>query len=99
MNVSYEDHRKRDREINKSIIFANDLVKKGVVQGLIIAGDFNYSELSWNEFLEPVVLIEGESASLFLETLNDCFLTQNVFFKTYQESSRLTNLLDLVITE
>jgi len=26
-------------------------------------------------------------------------LTQNVFFKTYQESSKLTNLLDLVITE
>ena len=99
VNVSHEDHRKRDGEINKSIIFANDLVKKGVVQGLIIAGDFNFSELSWNEFLEPVVLIEEESASLFLETINDCFLTQNVFFKTYQESSKLTNLLDLVITE
>jgi hypothetical protein len=97
--ASIEVHKKRDGEINKSITFANDLVKKGIVQGLIIAGDFNFTELSWNELLEPEVLFETDSSDCFLDTLNECFLTQNVFFKTYQEFSKLTNLLDLVITE
>ena len=93
-------HRERDQEINKSIKVANELVKRGMYQGLILAGDFNYSELTWSDDLEPVVLLETESSSCFLDTLNECFLTQNVFFKTYQHDySRLTNTLDLVITE
>ena len=89
----------RDGEINKSIKFANNLVKKGIVNGFILASDFNYGELSWNEFLEPEVLIEAEPSNNFLETLNECFLSQNVFFKTYQEAMKLTNVSDLVITE
>jgi hypothetical protein len=98
--ASINEHRERDWEINRSIIFANELVKKGTYQGLIIAGDFNYAELTWNEELEPLVIIETESSNCFLETLNDCFLSQNVFFETFQQdTSRLTNLLDLVITE
>ena len=37
---------------------------------------------------------------MLLETLNKCFLAQNVYFKTFQQdSTTLTNLLDLVITE
>ena len=98
--VSSEEHRKRDQEINKSIKLANDLVKKGVYQGLIIAGDFNYADIFWNEELDPVVANETESTNNFLETLNEGFLTQNVFFKTYQHDFlTLTNTLDLVITE
>ena len=35
-----------------------------------------------------------------MKCLNECFLSQNVFFKTFQqESTRLTNILDLIITE
>ena len=97
--ASLVEHKMRDGEINKSIKFANNLVKKGIVNGFILAGDFNYGELSWNEFLEPEVLIEAEPSNNFLETLNQCFLSQNVFFKTYQEAMKLTNVLDLVITE
>ena len=98
--ASINEHRERDWEINRSIILANELVKKGTYQGLIMAGDFNYAELTWNEELEPVIILETESSSCFLDTINECYLSQNVFFKTFQQdSSRLTNLLDLVITE
>ena len=97
--ASLVEHKKRDGEINKSIKFVNNLVKKGIVNGFILAGDFNYGELSWNEFLEPEVLIDAEPSNNFLEILNECFLSQNVYFKTYQEAMKLTNVLDLVITE
>ena len=97
---SLTEHRKRDMAIDKSIRLAKGLVNKGVYQDLIIAGDFNYEELSWNWKLEPEILVESESSDRFLKTLSECFLAQNVFFKTFQqESSRLTNLLDLVIAE
>ena len=98
--MSLGEHRRRDVEINDTIRFANNLIKKGVFQGLILAGDFNYGELNWNENLEPEILIEAEPSDCFLDCLNECFLSQNVFFKTFQQdSSRLTNQLDLVITE
>ena len=43
-------------------------------------------------------MIEAEPSDNFLETLNE-FLSQNVYFKTYQEAMKLTNVLDLFITE
>ena len=82
VTASISEHKRRDDEINKVIRFANKLVKKGIFQGVILAGDFNYGELTWNELLEPEVIIESEPSNRFLETLNECFLSQNVFFKT-----------------
>ncbi len=97
---SLEEHRKRDIGINKSIYRANSLVRKGLYQGLLLVGDFNFTELFWDENLESRFVTEAEGAVDFIKCLNGCFLTQNVFFKTFQqESTRLTNMLDLVITE
>ena len=46
------------------------------------------------------MLSGSDSANKFLMTLEECFLVQNVFFKTFQQSPmRMTNLLDLIITE
>ena len=96
---SLDEHRKRDMEINKSIYRANSLVRKGTYQGMLLVGDFNFTELFWNEN-ESKILTEAEGPVEFINCLNKCFLTQNVFFKTFQqELSRLTNILDLVITE
>ena len=90
ITLNVAEHKKRDMGINRSIRLASNMVKKGVFKGLIIAGDFNYGELSWNEKLEPVKLIETDASDLFLDCLNDCFLAQNVYFKTFQQDpSRL----------
>ena len=98
--VSKELHKKREEELNKAISFSGELVRKGKFQGIILVGDFNFNEITWNEHLEPNIIRETVEAVNFLDTLNNSFLTQNVFFQTFQKSStQLTNILDLVITE
>jgi len=69
-------HKKRDDEINKSIRLAGSLVghnKK--FQGLIVAGDFNYNEIMWDQSLVPSVTRTSESADEFIRTLNSSFVT------------------------
>ena len=97
-------HKKRDDEINKSINLAGSLVNgKKKFQGVILAGDLNYNEIEWDQSLVPVVTKLSEPADEFIRTLNSSFLTQHVYFKTFQKKHReltyMTNTLDLVITD
>ncbi|RNA03072.1 RNA-directed DNA polymerase from mobile element jockey-like, partial [Brachionus plicatilis] len=70
------------------------------VFGLLLVGDFNFTELDWSDNLEAKILTETESAAEFVKCLSEGFLTQNVCFKTFQkEPNKLTNILDLIITE
>ncbi|RMZ99858.1 RNA-directed DNA polymerase from mobile element jockey-like [Brachionus plicatilis] len=100
VSESEETHKVRNREIIKSIEMANNLVKRWLYSGLLLVGDFNYSELDWSDNLEAKILTETESAAEFVKCLSEGFLTQNVCFKTFQkEPNKLTNILDLIITE
>ena len=98
-----DTHRRRDENINKSIRHAGRLVNSGKFQGVIIAGDFNYNEVTWDQALIPTITRPSESADEFIKTLNDSFLSQNIYFKTFQkkhkERTYMTNTLDLIITE
>ena len=71
-------HIERDNKINESIGLAGDLVKSGKYKGLIVGGDFNFNEITWNEFLEPAVIGDSEAADKFIDTLDSRFLTQNI---------------------
>ncbi|RNA35743.1 RNA-directed DNA polymerase from mobile element jockey-like [Brachionus plicatilis] len=74
-----------------------DLEEDNVIRSASGSSD---RELTWNESLKPDILTETEASDCFLDCLTECFLVQNVFFKTFQhDETRLTNLLDLVITE
>ena len=42
---------------------------------------------------------ESEPADKFIKTLNNVFLIQNIYFKTFRRHSEYTNTLDLVITD
>ena len=100
MTASKELHKKREEELYNAISFSGNLVRKGKFQGIILTGDFNFNELTWDQYLEPGIIRETEEAVNFLDTLNNSFLIQNVYFQTFQQSySKLTNLLDLIITE
>ncbi|RNA30335.1 hypothetical protein BpHYR1_026211 [Brachionus plicatilis] len=56
--------------------------------------------MSWIENLDPIIIKEPESSADFLNCLDKCFLSQHVHFQTFQqEATRLTNMLDLIITE
>ena len=97
---SEETHKESDREIIRTIEMANSLVKRGLYSGLLLVGDFNYTELDWRDNLGAKILIETESAVQFVNCLSEGFLTQNVCFKTFQkEPNKLTNILNLVITK
>ena len=66
---SIEEHSKRDREINKTIYRANNLARKRTYQGMLLVGDFNFTELTWNEKLEPGVITEAEGVTEFINWL------------------------------
>ncbi|RNA14415.1 RNA-directed DNA polymerase from mobile element jockey-like, partial [Brachionus plicatilis] len=60
-------------------------------------------EVTWDQALIPTITKKSESADEFIRTLNESFMTQNIYFKTFQkkhhERTYMTNTLDLVITE
>lgn len=62
---------------------------------LLLMGDFNYSNINWSQ---PYHTHTAEVSKLFVECLDDCFLTQHV-----REPTRITKtskaILDLVITD
>ena len=73
---SEEMHKERDREIIRTIEMANSLVKRGLYSGLLLVGDFNYTELDWGDNLEAKILTETESAVQFVNCLSEGFLTR-----------------------
>jgi hypothetical protein len=77
--------KERDREIIRMIEMANNLVKRGLYSGLLLVNNFNYIELDWKVNLEAKILTETESALQFVNCLSEGFLTQNVYFKTFQK--------------
>ena len=96
-------HSKRDTCINKSKDLVGELIISRKFQGVILAGDFNYNEITWDQGLVPAIIRPSESADEFIGTLNSSFMTQNVYFKTFQRKcggqTYMTNTLDLIITE
>ena len=60
---------------------------------LLMMGDFNYGDIDWSS---PGAEPATEASKLFLDCLDDCFLTQHV-----TEPTRITgkSVLDLVITD
>lgn len=64
-------------------------------QHVLLMGDFNYGDIKWSSSSsEPT----NEASKLFLECLDDCFLTQHVTQPTRITASSST-ILDLVITD
>ncbi len=62
-------------------------IRKYANYRLLLMGDFNYREINWEDSYSDA---EGKE---FMNTVNDCFLTQHVIKPT-----RGKNILDLVLT-
>ena len=87
------------REQNLSL---NDLVKLSDTyhkeSQVLICGDFNFSEIVWEE---NVVKSGGQhpvDASNFLDVINDCFLYQHVLQSTHNLDQENESRLDLVFS-
>ena len=64
-----------------------------------IVGDFNYKNINWSNHSAPRTASDLETPeSLFLDSINDCFLTQHVTQHTRARGTDEPSLLDLVIT-
>jgi hypothetical protein len=61
-----------------------------------IVGDFNHSDIDWAEESSP--RDGNHPASLFLESVRDSFLIQNITKPTHLRGKQTPNILDLVFT-
>ena len=62
---------------------------------MLIVGDFNFPNVNWDSWSTPSSDAVG---SLFLDTLDDEFLTQHVTFATRFRDGQTPSTVDLVIT-
>lgn len=71
------------------------LISEVSSQHLLLMGDFNYGDILWSSpGSEPTT----EASKLFIECLDDCFLTQHVN-KPTRITATSSSILDLVITD
>ena len=89
-----------DYEILQNIKLSKKLVDQKKFSGLMIAGDFNFPNIKWDNQSVQVLGSATCQASKFVDLLNDESLTQNVLTPTFlQADSTCVNILDYVITE
>ena len=82
------------QNINQTIFEAKQLVDRNNYSNMLIMGDFNYSDIKWNE-LGGSFNGNGRPTSIeFIELLNLNFLSQKVLEPTF-----VNNIIDLVITD
>ncbi len=59
-------------------------------------GDFNYPEIDWNQLLS--IKKDDHKASIFLETVQDCYLFQHTKHPTHHRADQDPTLIDLILT-
>ena len=64
---------------------------------LLIVGDFNYPSIKWETWSAPSDNIEDKN-NVFLETLKDHFLYQNIDKPTRGRGTQKANIVDLILT-
>ena len=79
----------------KSATQVSQLIKLAYVmnENVVIAGDFNYKEIIWESEYSA-----QEHQSVFINTLQECYLHQHVTEPTRFRENETPNLLDLLIT-
>ncbi|XP_065672152.1 uncharacterized protein LOC136089977 [Hydra vulgaris] len=68
---------------------------------ILILGDFNFPNITWNNgYVENVNSSEISTEHIFIDIINDEFLIQHVNFPTFQLSdTKVKNALDLIFTK
>ena len=62
---------------------------------LLITGEFNYKDIEWSSEYAPP---EYDQLLNFIETLQNCYLTQHVTKPTHFLEQEEPNILDLIIS-
>nr|XP_047141284.1 uncharacterized protein LOC124816226 [Hydra vulgaris] len=88
-------------DIIKSLKQAYVLKQNNKCSSILICGDFNYANIKWNdESFSEIINDSDTTASMFIESLHDCYLHQNVISPSFQVKFGIdTNILDLILTD
>ena len=91
---------RQDEEFNSSISFAASLIRKGEYDDLMLVGDFNFPNITWqNGVPTSVDSNEVSPARIFVDNVADNFLVQHINFPTFHDEKRDNlNTLDLLFT-
>ena len=77
--------------------FLKDITSKNRHQHILLMGDFNYPEINWESHHANTSDIHP--AFLFLEAVNDCYLSQHIQDPTRYRLNQTSNCLDLIFTD
>jgi hypothetical protein len=90
----------RDKQIHDIIRRTGVLVEQKKINGIILAGDFNYRDIKWkySENRDRIEPTNDASKNEFVKAINDSNLYQNIHFKTFIETLN-NDTLDLVFTD
>ena len=90
-----------DNEININLLHAKKLIDTKKYGGLLLAGDFNFPNISWGpDGFVQCLGAPSNPAAKFLKNIEDLSLIQHVNFPTFKQTdNRLKNTLDYIISE
>ena len=95
----------RDKEINKIIKELGALIRDKKINGIILAGDFNFNNIKWKLESAPSMRIvptitngTTQQAKDFIKAIKESELNQNINFKTFIKTLN-SDTLDLVFTD
>ena len=77
--------------------FLKEIASQIQYQHILLMGDFNYPEINWESHHANASDIHP--AILFLEVVNDCYLSQHIQEPTRYRQNQTSNCLDLVFTD
>jgi len=89
------------------VLKSGDLIKKKKINGIILAGDFNFPDIIWERTGSPEKIVprqvdkwkpEASIRTNFINSVNDSGLYQNIDFKTFIGTLK-RDTLDLVFTD
>ena len=63
---------------------------------MLFMGDFNYPEIDWKHHTTPSEM--NNPASVYMEAVRDCFLTQNATEPINCKADQKANMLGLIMT-
>ena len=90
-------YRSLSSSVANDIDLNNQLMKicdSGDATHILIMGDFNYPNINWSTGSSST----NASDSLFMDTVNDCYLYQHVIRPTRARPNQSPNVLDLIFT-
>ncbi|RMZ98290.1 RNA-directed DNA polymerase from mobile element jockey-like, partial [Brachionus plicatilis] len=88
---------KTDHSIAKSLEAASRLVQSKSFSAVVVMGDFNMSEIEWDENGSPVLVNVSSQSAIVSDAISSSSLVQIVNGNTFMNDGQPISLLDLIL--